>query len=754
MATAGPPRRRKNIGHRRRVEDYGEEEGGPETMDLEDDSLTEGSIASDEHDQADDSDTSNVDEMSPTVPNTHKPNGGAPTKPGLRRKVDAVKGDAPSVKQVEGTIEDTQILLGRVSLADKDATAAEELNFDDLPEETGSKEPAPIIVRSSDVSKGPLPVYEQKRREHEEYRRKRDADPTFVPNRGAFFLHDHRHPGPAANGFRPFHRGGARGRGRGAFSGPFAPVRSASLSPRPCTLLSMLTVSSSHIQNVPDPTTNGPWAHDMHEMVTQPPVIFPNRNNRFVSGRDGPTTGRGPVPTAPMSATHINRAMSTEKHVANLVVRVYIPSVMSTPKTFTGVRLIQYTKLPDHRPPLRRDKPVRISLPYHQSPIMPRFIYPAHDRAFIFIPRAQRPNQQRGRGKGARSTAGSVVNFSRRTSVYGSYYGSVYTPSIAMSRRSSITHDFGQEYILSPTGDSISRPPLPTDHSRPVVRLPPFTHVPVQMPPSMVPPSMLPPPGDALGQPAPVVETSINDLPQPQTHPLPQKPTFQETRTNAIPMHQPRPQKAVSIENIEPPAPLSTNAPPSYQQAFHHQVPPQMTTPYPHETHSRHPSYQSQATSLTPLSQIPERAIHAAPFQPTHYPQPGFYGQPYPVMQQMQPPQGYYYPQQYSNLGPNASAPVFVPAAQQGPPLPYHQPVQSSPLNPESHGQGAPPQGLIAQEMGGTMYFYDPATFQQSDPTHFYQGPQAYVDLHSVGTSEVYYPQQPQATVYLSSLSS
>lgn len=729
MATAGPPRRRKNIGHRRRVEDDGEEEGGPETMDLEDDSLTEGSIASDEHDQADDSDTSNVDEMSPTVPNTHKPNGGAPAKPGLRRKVDAVKGDAPSVQQVEGTIEDTQILLGRVSLADKDATA-EELNFDDLPEEAASKEPAPIIVRSSDVSKGPVPVYEQKRREHEEYRRKRDADPTFVPNRGAFFLHDHRHPGPAANGFRPFPRG-ARGRGRGAFSGAFAPARSASPSPRPCPLLPMLTVSSSHIQNVPDPTTNGPWAHDMHEMVIQPPALFANRNNRHVSGRDGPPTGKGPVPTAPMSATPINRAMSTEKHVANLVLRVYLPSVMSEPKTFPGVRVIQYTKLPDHRPPLRRDKPVRISLPYHQSPIMPRLIYPSHDRAFIFIPRAQRPNQQRGRGKGPRSTAGSVVNFSRRTSLYGSYYGSVYTPSIAMSRRSSITHDFGQEYILSPTGDSISRPPLPTDHSKPVVRLP-FTHAQVQMPPSM-----LPPPGDALGQPAPVVETSINDLPQPQTHPLPQKPTFQETRTSTIPMHQPRPQKAVSIENIEPPAPLSTNAPPSYQQAFHHQVPPQMTNPSAHETHSRHPSYQSQFTSLAPLSQIPERAIHAAPFQPTNnYPQTDYFGQPYPVMQPMQPmqpPQNYYYPQQYSNLGPNASAPVFVPAAQQG--------------------QDAPPQGPIAQEVGGTMYFYDPATFQQPDPVHFYQGPQ-YVDLHSVGTSEVYYPQQPQATVYLNSLSS
>ncbi|KAK0754672.1 CASC3/Barentsz eIF4AIII binding-domain-containing protein [Schizothecium vesticola] len=723
MAAPGPPRRRKIIGHRRRVEDDGEEEGGPETIDIEDDSLTEGSIASDEHDQADDSDTSNVDEMSPTVPNTHKPMGGGSAKPGFRRKVDAVKGDTPSVKQVEGTIEDTQILLGRVSLADEDATAGE-LNFDDLPEDSASKEAAPIIVRSSPVSKERLPVQEQKRREHEEYRRKRDEDPTFVPNRGAFFLHDHRHAGPAANGFRPFPRG-ARGRGRGAFGGPFAPV--------------------SHIQTVPDPTTNGPWAHDMHEMVTEPPALFASRNNRYVSGRDGPPSGKAPVPTAPLSDTHINRAMSTEKHVANVAVRVYIPSIMSTPKTFTGVRLNQYTKLPDHRPPLRRDKPVRISLPYHHSPIMPRYIYPPHDRAFIFIPRALRPNQQRGRGKGARSTAGSVGPFSRRTSVYGSYYGSVYTPSIAMSRRSSITHDFGREYILSPTGSSISRPPLPADHSRPVVRLPPLAQA--------QPASMLPPPADAFVQPAPVVEASINDLPQPQTHPLPQKPTFQETRSSTIPMHQPRPQKAVSIENIEPPAPHSMNAPPSYQQAFHHQVPPQMTNPYAHETHTRHPSYQSQSTSLTPLSQIPERAIHAAPFQPTHYPQPGFYGQPYPVMQQMQPPQGYYYPQQYGgNMGPNASAPAFVPASQQGP---YDQPVQGNPQDAQPHSQGAPPQGLIVQEMGGTMYFYDP---NQMPVVGYPPYPPAYnpgmVNMGGVVTPDqngLFYPPPAPGMVYLNS---
>ena len=112
---------------------------------------------------------------------------------------------------------------------------------------------------------------------------------------------------------------------------------------------------------------------------------------------------------------------------------------------------------------------------------------------------------------------------------------------------------------------------------------------------------------------------------------------------------------------------------------------------------------------MTPLSQIPERAIHAAPFQPTHYPQPGFYGQPYPMMQPMQPPQGYYYPPQYGgNMGPNASAPVFIPSAQQAPPLQYNQSIQGDPQEGQLQGQAAGQQGLIAQEMGGTMYYYDP----------------------------------------------
>jgi hypothetical protein len=206
-----------------------------------------------------------------------------------------------------------------------------------------------------------------------------------------------------------------------------------------------------------------------------------------------------------------------------------------------------------------------------------------------------------------------------------------------------------------------------------------------------------------------VPESSINELPQPQTHPLPQKPTFQESRPNTIPMHQPRPQKTVSVENIEPFVQQASNAPAPYQQAFHQQVPPQLPNAFAHDSHARHPSYHSQFSSSTPLSHIPERAVHAAPFQPNTFVQPGFYPpQQYPTMQ---PQQGFYYPQAFNaNMAPNANAPAFVPVAQQqqpNQPVPYTQPAQGDAGSAQpAAGQGTPQQNMVdAHESQGTVYY-------------------------------------------------
>ncbi|EAQ85818.1 hypothetical protein CHGG_07071 [Chaetomium globosum CBS 148.51] len=609
-------RRRKIIGQRRRIEDEAEDEGGPESLvDLDDDSVTDGSIASDEHDPTDDSDTSNIDDASPTLPSARKPLGNGNAKAGFRRRTGSEPLKSPAAKPVVPVIADAESMLSKLSLADKE-NRVDEMHFDDIKPAPHAKDTAPIVVSSSAAAQQQprLPQQEIKRREHEEYRRKRDEDPTFVPNRGAFFLHDHRHAGPAANGFRPFPRG-ARGRGRGAFGNHFAPI--------------------SQIHNVPDPVINGLWKHDMHEVVAAPQ---PPRQNRYLPSNEGLPNGNGIIPTAPTSKMSINRAMSTEKHIGNTTIRVSIPA-LGPPKLFPGVALKQYTKLPDHRPPLRRDKPVRISIPYHYPPVMPRYIFPAIDRSFIFIPRAMRPNQQRTR-----------------------------VPAMGM-------------------------PPRPDVYQK-------------------------------------VPEASINELPQPQTHPLPLKPTFQESQPNTLPMHQPRPQKAVSLENIESPAQQSTNAPGPYQQPFHQQMPPPPPNGYPQDSHARHPSYQSQFSSSTPLSQIPERAVHAAPFQPNTYAQPSFYNQPYAPMP---PQQGFYYPQPFNaNMGPNANAPTFVPATQQqGQPAPYTQSAQGEmpSTQPAAQGTSQQQQNIVdARESQGTVYYdyYSQPPQMPGYPPSFPTGPQPY----------------------------
>ncbi|QGI64531.1 hypothetical protein CEK26_008485 [Fusarium fujikuroi] len=655
MASA-VPRRRKLIGQRRRVEDEGEDEAGPETLDLDDDSITDGSLT-DDNDPADDSDTSNIDEASPTSPNVRRKVNGAAKQAGHGHKSGSGSGPGQNGKPVT----DTDVMLHGLSITDQ-SPPVQEMHFDEVVAPSPSKSPAAPIVVSSASARPPAAPANRRRQEHEDYKRKRDEDPAFVPNR---------EPAPTA---RPRH------------------------------------------------------------MVEQ----------------EGPANGNGFIPTCDPNPTPINRTLSTEKHIGNAQVRVSLPS-MTEPVVIPRLAVKQYTKLPDHRPPLRRDKPVRISLPNNP----PRYIYPAADRSFIFIPRAMRPNQQRMRGK-PRSGFGSMGGFSRRTSVFGgSYYGSVYSPSVAMSRRSSIVD---RDYMFSPTGSVISRPPIPVENTRPVVRLPPAPRpeMPINtMVPSIAAPASAYGPADpALGvERSHTLETSINDLPPPQTYPLPQKPAFQENRpTSALPMHQPRPQKNISVADIE--SPTLTQGPQAYQQAFHQQVPVQMVNGLPQDSHTRQPSYPSQHSTGTPLSQIPERAIHAAPFQPNTYGQQPYYNQqPY----QAQPQQGYYYPPNYNppNMGPPSTAPAFVPS-QSGPPgsfTPQNQPEQ--PVMSNNGPPPAPGSSLVVQEANGMVYYFDASQLPPVTNYSGYPAPQGYQPsvmgmggMVTPSPDGFYYPQQTSGMVY------
>ena len=426
----------------------------------------------------------------------------------------------------------------------------------------------------------------------------------------------------------------------------------------------------------PSGPTDVQWAHDLHETVTQPAVevnllqAIPLQSNPQDFPKLSSTIPKKQPP---------NRSFSKTTQIGNIQIRVYLAG-MSSPITFSAVPVNQHTRLPHHRPPLRRDKPVRVALP--QLPV--HYIFPSTDRSFIFIPRALRPNQQGfGRAKqrgsfGGHSGLGGLS--SRRTSAYA---GSTYSPSVAMSRRSSLAREVSTEGIISPGGAGRGLG-VPSDLGKPRVRLPPAVDR----------AQTLSTETSARANVAPIV-----NLPQ-HDYTLPEKPTFRENRPASIPMHQPRPQKTVSVAGIDSPATMDFNPPPQQQQQpFHQQVPVQVggavfVPDMPLLPHSRHASYPSQASGGTPLSQIPERAIHAQPFQPYPYQQPHtFYPQPFP------PPIFFYPPADQVASGVSSiGAPPFVPGQQYPPyPLPLvHQPPRTEPTTQP---------GTVAHESNGMVYY-------------------------------------------------
>ena len=206
----GAPRRKNIIASRRRVEDEGEEEEGSLVAGVEDDSLSEASVISDADDDADAeaSDASDVESMEPGNTRTDNIKNGHPEE-----SVPILPSTSSSKKASLGTItQDTEIMMNGIKISG-DVDEGEEINFDDMGKEHQGDTLKNVSPKGS---VGVIPTEnlgEKRRREHEEYKKKQSADPAFVPNRGEFFMHDHRSAAPGQNGFRPFGRGRARGRG-------------------------------------------------------------------------------------------------------------------------------------------------------------------------------------------------------------------------------------------------------------------------------------------------------------------------------------------------------------------------------------------------------------------------------------------------------------------------------------------------------------------------------------------------------------
>nr|OQO25735.1 hypothetical protein B0A51_10199 [Rachicladosporium sp. CCFEE 5018] len=547
---------------------------------------------------------------------------------------------------------DTEGMMRGLSV---DETPDEVLDFEDVGDSVSvaaEKRAQPVQAPSGNI-RIDRPI-DRQRREHEEYRRKRDADPAFIPNRGNFFMHDTR-GSPTTRGPAP-ERGGFTGRGRGrGFGGPnvagFQPPR--------------------------EPT----WKHDLHEVINEEPpaaAAAPQAasltRDQEESARIFPKTNSLPQRQPPATAA----PQATAFVLGKVPVRVSLPGMSKAITMQQPLAVKRHMRFPDHRPPLRRDKPVRVYL-YGYGP---KYIFPSADRSFVFIPRQLRPNQ---RGYGSNTYQRGNISYgphSRRTSVFG---GSMYSASVAASRRSSIA---GRDGAFSPASFSSSFHGQP----RPFVNLPPGGRM-----------------YSNGTSPAPLsgYQTPTGQI--MHTYPLPQKPMM--TGTPTVALHQPRPQKTISVTGIESPAALQQARRPSSsssQQPFHNQLPAHMTEQPVYaqqqgQYYAPGPTYDfapQVSASGTPLLGIPEQAMHGQNFHPpnmyySQYPpqqQPYYYGQPAP-MQMYMPPAG---PLQQQYV---AQSPTH----------------QQAPLSHPTEALQAP-SGMVAHESNG-MVFYLPAADVAQQPS-------------------------------------
>lgn len=682
------PRVRKNLlkSRRRAVDDGGDEEGSVAGAE-DDDSISEGSIISEADDDADAEGSDDTD----APPSSARTDPGVTGANGHGKAADVVTHDIAKMS-IDERAHDTSTTANGLDMPEE--LDGNEINFDDLSRENAAEAKIPTSQQPAvQPSGGPK---DRARREHEEYKQRRDADPAFVPNRGGFFMHDHRSSMPGHNGFRP----SGRGRGRGRGTGPFPSSR---------YVVPVHIVWSEHLRLMPSfsqaqlsGSADAPWAHDLHETVTQEQPTNPSLGpvQKITQERQKPSI-------APSMVQPPNRSFSGDKHVGNVQIRISL-NCLSEPILFSAVPVFQHTRLPHHRPPLRRDKPVRISIP--GMPV--RYIFPASDRSFIFIPRALRPNQQGfGKIRGRGSFGGGHISLgplsSRRTSVYA---GSGYSPSVAMSRRSSLARELTADGV-SPAKASFPRP-------SPVVRLPPQAQQAQSAP------------GDDA-----VVELSRTTSQGP-----PQTATFHEGRPDSLPMFHPKPERTLQVGDIESPATFGINPPQAQQQQPFHQQVPQLASSQADlltTTHSRHPSFPSHHG--TPLQHIPENAIHAQSFQPFSYQQPpAFYPQHYP-------PHMYYYPQgQQSGPLTAAAAPPFVPGQ------PYFYPMQI-PAVPHPPVEDAAGNQAVPYESGGMVYYYNPAELSQNAEPASQQLQQGYIPPMGMGgmmTPPMQFYPPPPATFY------
>jgi CASC3/Barentsz eIF4AIII binding len=211
-----PSQPRKDLlQQRRRARSDGDDEGSVINEPF-DDSASEASLPSDADDEAD-ADYSDLSEGDvPATPGSdiRRAKVKTMTKPRSANQISSKEPIPIKKSKSQGAfqpVKDTQVMLNGLTISDN-TEKSEPLDFDSAEKESD---------RQSKESAKPKPetTSDKKIRDNEEYKRRLESDPAFIPTRGAFFMHDHRHNSPGHNGFRAM-RGG-RGRGRNGPPGPF-----------------------------------------------------------------------------------------------------------------------------------------------------------------------------------------------------------------------------------------------------------------------------------------------------------------------------------------------------------------------------------------------------------------------------------------------------------------------------------------------------------------------------------------------------
>lgn len=204
-----PHRKRTALAQRRQADEEGDDMSV--ATEVADDSQSDASLPSDvdEDADADNSDLSETD--SPQSLRERKRDEKINGSPGVNRSLPQTGAarrvpSPPPIARSDAaftTSKNTELMRSGVKPAEKDSSD-DAVDFD-----TGR-----AAVEAPAAGTRPETLAERRRREHEDYQKRRAEDPTFTPTRGPFYQHDVR-SAPGNPGYRPFNRGGSGRGGRG-----------------------------------------------------------------------------------------------------------------------------------------------------------------------------------------------------------------------------------------------------------------------------------------------------------------------------------------------------------------------------------------------------------------------------------------------------------------------------------------------------------------------------------------------------------